>query len=184
VTIQLPYLDLCAIAPSAFTYWVPQTQGAGMVATSGSGGYYYTSLCKAFVVDIKMATYSATDPVDGRPTNPSGELIIATEPFDLPSSQALGGTTPIVGEDCGRLKHSARYYRRLHNEDHFTHLADFKAATNWDSPVCDVTVDGGSSRLRLPGRLGYLSRRRGCGSSQLSPRGRSYLHRGAPDVIR
>jgi hypothetical protein len=143
VTIQLPHFDLCAIAPSAFTYWVPQTQGAGMVATSGSGGYYYTSLCKAFVVDIKMATYSATDPVDGLPTNPSGELIIATEPYDLPSSQAFGGTTPIVGEDCGRLKYSARYYRRLDNEDHLTHLADFKATTNWDSPVCDVTVDGG-----------------------------------------
>jgi hypothetical protein len=139
----VPLPDFCASVEPNFTYYVPQTQGMGVVATSGSGGYYYTGLCKAYVADIKMATYSNTDPVDGVPTNPNGDLIIATQLYDLPSSQEFGGMLPIVEEDCGRLKWAARYYLRRHNEDHFTKIADFHATTHWDGYVCQVGVDQG-----------------------------------------
>lgn len=151
VSPQFPHLggvpDFCALAEPQFVYFVPQTQGMGVVATSGSGGYYYTTLCKGYVVDIKMATYSNTDPVEGVPTNPAGALIIATEPYDLPSSQDFGGMIPVVDEDCGRLKWWARYYLKRHNEDHFTQVGDFKATPNWDSNVCHVNPDGGHTAV-------------------------------------
>lgn len=144
---QLPppqLLDYCASAEPQAAYPVPATQSPGLIATSGSGGYYYTTLCRGFVVDIKMATYSNTNPVNGVPTNPTGALLISAAPYDLPSSQAFGGSVPIVEEDCGRLKWWARYYLKRHDEDHFTKLTDFKTTTNWQSNSCHLVAPLGS----------------------------------------
>jgi hypothetical protein len=135
--------DFCAFADLHPVAWVSPTPSFGLVATSGSGGYYYTTLCKAWVADIMMATYSNTQPFNGVPTNPDGDLIIATEPYDLPSSASFGGSVPIVEEDCGRLKWWARYYRKRHNEDHFTKIGDFKATPSWQSGSCQFGFDGG-----------------------------------------
>ncbi len=135
--VQLP--DFCATADAQATYWVPATQGLPhLVATSGSGSYYYTSLCKAYVVDVKMATYSNTDPINGVPTNPTGRLLIGAGAYDLPSSAGFGGDRPIVQEDCNRLKIWARFYLKRHNEDHFTELDEFHTTTSWkaDPPFC------------------------------------------------
>jgi hypothetical protein len=151
VGIELPHLqviDFCALADPNPVAWVAPSPAFGVVATSGNGGYYYTTLCKAWVADIKMATYSNTQPVNGIPTNPNGDLIIGTTPYDLPSSQSFGGSIPTVEEDCGRLKWWARYYRKRHNEDHFTKIGDFKATTSWQPNVCQMTFDGGITAHR------------------------------------
>jgi hypothetical protein len=159
VTTQIPIThlpDFCAIADPHATYPVPATQGLPyMVATSGSGSYYYTTLCKAYVVDIKMATYSNTDPVQGVPQNPTGALSIGAGAYDLPSSQEFGGFRPIVQEDCNRLKVWARFYLKRHNEDHFTKLDEFHTTTSWDPSTLFCKIDGAKSIAAHVSEVGW-----------------------------
>jgi len=143
IHIPIPDIDFCAVADAPAVYPVPATQGLPyLVATSGSGSYYYTTLCRAFVVDVRMATYSNTDPVKGVPTNPGGILGIIGGAYDLPSSAEFGGVTPIVQEDCNRLKVWVRYYLKRHNEDHFTKIGEHHTTTNWNASASYCKVDG------------------------------------------
>ena len=135
--------DFCASADAQATYLVPATQGLPyLVATSGSGSYYYTTLCKAYVVDVKMATYSNTDPINGVPTNPTGSLLIGAGAYDLPSSEGFGGDRPIVQEDCNRFKCWVRYYLKHHNEDHFAKISEFHTTTSWKANPPFCTMEG------------------------------------------
>src|SRR5262249_41223682 len=94
--------------------------------------------------DIKMATYSNTDPYKEGLANPTGALYIAAGPYDLPSSATFGGNIPTVEEDCKRLKVWARYYLKRSNEDHFTKTGQFHTTTNWQAGTnfCAVQFEG------------------------------------------
>lgn len=138
--LYLDAFDPCILSKPDQIYYVPLTAPLPKEFHSGSGEYYYVKVCGHFVVDIYMATYSATGPiVDGVKMGPGKVRILAT-PYDLPSSSSFGGYIPVVQEDCNRLMYSVRFYRKLADQSSFDLMKTSKQTGVWFSGKCDFPI--------------------------------------------
>src|SRR5215470_6993788 len=100
-----------------------------------------TYFCKApyrFIVDIKMATYSNTDPIlsNGQPipSHPTGKVFVCAVPWDVPGSYLLGGEWrhPLLAlkEDSDRYKFIWNVHLK-HGDGEFVELVNVVGSSIW-----------------------------------------------------
>ena len=134
-------VEACTVAVPHSKIWVPQNFVPPMRVTSGSGAYYYQGdknhFCTRFVVDVMMATYSATGSTTPEAPPQSGEVWIFADAYDLPSSSAFGGTIPTTQEDCGRFTLYISVYKKLASETEFTKVNEETIKASWASGKCE-----------------------------------------------
>lgn len=117
-----PAVDACTSASPDVVFYVPMKFSGEATFASAGAAYYYRSGCKRFIVDILMAGYSHQNPNSQGQWEGPGLLWVSAGPYDLPSSEYYGGSSPAVKEDCTRLSYSVRYYRKRSTESAFTLL--------------------------------------------------------------
>jgi hypothetical protein len=93
--INVP-VDPVVFASPHEVFWVPATFGeGGPPAFVSDGSSYYCQSPRRFIVDIKMATYSNTDPIGGDPNWPTGAMNVWGGSWDVPGSWYVGGLPPV-----------------------------------------------------------------------------------------
>jgi hypothetical protein len=128
---QLPITDFCAIQTRDIPYQVPPEGGAiGRVLTSGTGFYGYGRTCPLFIIDVEMTPTSHCFPLIG-----CLPILVFVGTYDLPSSQAFAGTTPIVQEDCQRWTTLRRFYSPAAGSG-FTLSGSYDTTGTWSAGAC------------------------------------------------
>ena len=136
-------VDECAkLAPDA-EYFVPENLVQHIVP-SGSGAYGYRKICPFWVVDFSLNSKANSSLL------PDGSRYIEDTvfygiPHDLPSSLNAGGTSPIVKEDCDRLRVEHYIYRKFKHEADFVFQKHLYRQGVWvaSTKSCRLTKDPG-----------------------------------------
>lgn len=115
--IKVP-IDPILIASPHHIFYVPASFGEGGPPLFVSeDSKYYCSSPRRFIVDVKMATYSNTDPIEGTPTWPTGKMRLWAIPWDVPGSWNAGGEPPVprfaLQDDINRYELWVSFYRKL-----------------------------------------------------------------------
>lgn len=131
--------DLDIVVPEAFD--VPQTE------RSGSGFYAYGGrLCPGWIVDVHLTRLSNASIVNGNLTpNP---VKLSSAAFDLPSSSAFGGITPITAEDCNRASGTTTVYFKDYLGN-FSVTYTQKRTGVWAGGTCTMAATGATGPATL-----------------------------------
>ena len=129
----------CAKAAPDAEYFVPENLTEHIVP-SGSGAYGYREGCPLWIVDFSLNSKSNTTLLS------NGQRFIEKTvfygiPHDLPSSLSAGGKSPIVEEDCKRLRVEHFIYKKFKHESTFVFQKHLFRKGVWQGSGCKLTKD-------------------------------------------
>lgn len=140
--------DFCTTQDADLNITVPEAFAGPQTEVSGSGFYGYGArLCPGWIVDVRLWRYSnasvdANGNLTGNPVNASSGA------FDLPSSSAFGGITPLTAEDCARDSGTTTVYAKDYLGN-FTVIYAQKRSGEWTNGACYMNVTGPTMPAKL-----------------------------------